>query len=125
MKRIETRDNEFIEQFRKSLQSSFPPVLNFAGDYYLGEEKGVKGLYFTLTSRFGVLYSNIANLERGQVIADIEDDFINEIIDNLIMNGVTFFNLLAFDSVDPKRVMREINAKNFRHSTPRKLLYQN
>lgn len=125
MKRIETRDNEFIMQFRKSLGSSFPPALDLKVDYYLGEEQGVKGLYFTITSRFGLLFRKIMQLEPRHVIADVEEEFMNMLINDLVMNGVTFLNLMAFDSIDPRRVDKEVKAKEFINSAPRKLIYQN
>lgn len=125
MKRIETRDNEFLMQFRKSVGSSFPPALDLKVDYYLGEDKGIKGLYITITSRFGILYRKIMQLKPSYVVADVEEEFMNIVIDELIMNGITFFNLLAFDSVNPRKVEKEIKAKEFKHSTPRKLIYQN
>jgi len=125
MKRIETRDNEFLMQFRKSLQDSFPPALDLKVDYYLGEDKGVKGLYITITSKFGTLYRKIIQLEPSHVVADVEEEFMNIIIDDLVTHGITFFNLMAFESVDPRRVDNEIKAKYFKHSTPRKLIYQN
>ena len=125
MKRIETRDNEFLMQFRKSLGSSFPPALDLKVDYYLGEDEGVKGLYIIIASRFGMLYRKVMQLKPSHVVADVEEEFMNIVIDDLIMNGITFFNLLAFDSVDPRKVNLEIHAKEFKHSTPRKLIYQN
>ncbi len=125
MKRIETRDNEFLTQFRKSLQDSFPSALDLKVDYYLGEDKGVKGLYITITSRFGTLYRKIIQLEPSQVIADVEEEFMSIIVDDLVTHGITFFNLLAFDSVDPRKVDIEIKAKHFKNSTPRRLIYQN
>ena len=125
MKRIETRDNEFLMQFRKSLGSSFPPALDLKVDYYLGEEKGVKGLYITITSRFGTLYKKIMQLEPSHVVADVEEEFMNVVIDDLIMNGVSFRNLLAFDSVDPAKVAQEVEAKDFINCAPLKLIYQN
>jgi hypothetical protein len=126
MKRIETRDNDFLVQFRKSLQSSFPHVLNITVDYYLGEDKkGKRGLYLTVTSKFGLLYRKVMNLTGGQTVYDVEGEFMNVVIDDLIMNGITFFNLLAFDSVDPRRVEKEIKATPFKHNAPRKFIYQN
>ena len=125
MKRIETRDNEFLMQFRNTIRDSFPPALDFKVDYYLGEDNGVRGLYFIITSRFGRLFTKIKNLKNGQVVYDIEEEFMNEVINDLIMNGVTFMNMLAFESVDPERVDKEVRAKMFRHNSPRKLLYIN
>ena len=125
MKRIETRDNEFLVQFRTILQSSFPPALDFKVDYYLGEDKGVRGLYFTMTSRFGTIFTRVKVLESGQVVYDIEEEFMNVVINDLILNGVTLLNINAFESVSPIRVDAEIKAKLFRHNAPRKFLYLN
>ena len=125
MKRIETRDNEFLMQFRKTLLDSFPPALDFKVDYYLGEDKGVRGLYFTMTSRFGVIFTRVKPLEVGQLVYDVEEEFMNRVINDLIMNGVTLLNVNAFESVSPARVDAEIKAKLFRHTAPRKFLYTN
>ena len=125
MKRIETRDNEFLMQFRKTLRDSFPHVLNFKVDYYLGEDKGVRGLYFTLTSKFGKLFVKTKALKSGEVIADIEEEFMNAVINDLIMNGITFVNMLAFESISDRKVETEIRAKDFINAPPRKLVFTN
>lgn len=125
MKRIENRDNEFLVQFRKSLRSSFPDALNIKVDYYLGEEQGTRGLYLTISSRFGMLYRKIMQLQGAQLPSDVEEEFMNVILDDLIMKGIAFFNMQAFDSVDPKKVEKEIYAKTFKHSSPRRLIYHN
>jgi hypothetical protein len=125
MKRIETRDNEFLMQFRKTIRSSFPPALDFQVDYYLGEDKGVQGLYFSITSRFGRIYTRIRNLKEGELVYEIEDEFMNQVINDLIINGLTLLNINAFESVSPERVGVEVKAKLFKHYAPRKLLYIN
>lgn len=125
MKRIETRDNEFLMQFRKILGDSFPDVLDFKVDYYLGEDKGVTGLYFILTSRFGRLFARTKPLKSGQTVYDIEEEFMNTVINDLIMNGITFVNMLAFESISNRKVEMEIKAKDFINSTPRKLIFAN
>ena len=125
MKRIETRDNEVLTQFRQSLKDSFPSALDMRVDYYLGEEDDKQQLCFSLTSRFGKIYSNTKVLQRGQLVSDVEEEFMNILINDLILNGITFLNNLAFESISPDRVNKEIRAKLFRHSTPRKFLYIN
>lgn len=125
MKRIETRDNEFLEQFRDTLRDSFPDALNLTIDYYLGEDKGVRGLHFTIISRFGLIYSKTTKMKDGETVLDVEEPFMNNVINDFIMQGISFFNLLAFDSVSPEKVVKEIEAVPFRNSTPRRLVYQN
>ena len=125
MKRIETRDNEFLMQLREILRNSFPPALDFKVDYYLGEDKGVKGLYFILTSKFGRLFARTRPLKSGQVVYDIEEEFMNTVINDLVMNGITFVNMLAFESVSNEMVAEQIKAKDFINNPPRKLIFAN
>jgi len=125
MKRIETRDNEFLEQFRASLRSSFPDALHFKVDYYLGENQGVRGLYFVISSKVGTVFTRIKPLGRSQVVADVEEEFMNEVIDSLVMTGVTFANLKEFESISPERVNHEVLAKSFMHTAPRKIIFLN
>ena len=125
MKRIETRDNEFLMQFRDTLRDSFPHALKLTVDYYVGEDKGVRGLYFTLTSRFGLLYSRTIKMKDGETVLDVEEPFMDKVINDLVLQGISFLNLLAFDSVNPEKVVREIEAVPFRSSSPRRLIYQN
>ena len=125
MKRIETRDNEFLTQFRQSLRDSFPLALALEVDYYLGEDNDKQGLYFIMTSRFGRIYTNIKPIKKGQVVYDVEEEFMNTVINDLILTGITFMNTIAFESINPERVENEIKAKLFRHSNPRKFLYIN
>ena len=126
MKRIETRENEFVVQFKELLKNSFPLVLNFKVDYYLGEDNnGKRGLYFTLTSKFGRIYTKIQPMKDSQVVYDIEEEFMDKVINDLMLTGVTFMNVKEFESINPQRVEREILAKDFIHNAPRKLLFIN
>lgn len=125
MKRIETRDNEFVEQFRKTLEDSFPIGLKFKVDYYLGEDKGVQGLYFSISSKFGRLFAKTKPLKSGQTVYDIEEEFMNAVINDLVINGVTFVNMLAFESISNIMVDQQVKARKFKNSTPRKLIFAN
>jgi hypothetical protein len=125
MKRIETRENEFVVQFKELLKNSFPHVLDFKVDYFIGEEKGVKGLYFTLTSRFGRIYTKIEPMKDHQNIYDVEEPFMDKVINDLMLTGVTLMNIKAFESIDPQRVNAEIRAEKFTNFSPRKLLFVN
>lgn len=125
MKRIETRDNEFLMQLRNMFRDSFPRVLKFKVDYYLGEDKGVTGLYFILTSKFGRLFAKTKPLMSGQTVYDVEDEFMNEVINDLVMNGIIFANILAFESIDYNKVNNDIQEKDFKNTIPRKLIFAN
>lgn len=126
MKRLETRENEFVVQFKELLKNSFPLVLNFEVDYYLGEDhNGRRGLYFTLTSKFGRIYTKIQLMDDSQVVYDIEEEFMDSVINDLVLTGVTFMNVKEFESINPVRVENEVRAINFIHTAPRKLLFIN
>ena len=126
MKRIETRENEFVVQFKELLKNSFPLVLNFKVDYYLGEDNnGKRGLYFTLTSKFGRIYTKIQPMKDSQVVYDIEEEFMDKVINDLMLTGVTFMNVKEFESINSLRVENEIRVKDFMHTSPRKLLFIN
>jgi len=125
MKRIETRDNEFLFQFRDTLRDSFTHALDLTVDYYVGEDKGVRGLYFTITSKFGMLYNKHVKLKNGETVYDVEEPFMDKVINDFVLQGISFLNLLAFDSVNPEKVVKEIEAVPFRNSAPRRLIYQN
>jgi hypothetical protein len=125
MKRIETRENEFVVQFKELLLNSFPHVLDFKVDYFVGEDKGVKGLYFTMTSKFGRIYTKIEEMKPHQTVYDLEEGFMDKVINDLMLTGVTFMNVKAFESISPRRVEAEIKAKHFVHSSPRKLYFTN
>ena len=126
MKRIETRENEFVVHFKEVLKNSFPLVLNFRVDYYLGEDKnGKRGLYFTLTSKFGRIYTKIQLMDDSQMVYDIEEEFMDKVINDLMLTGVTFMNIKEFESISPQRVENEVRAEQFMHNAPRKLLFIN
>ena len=126
MKKIEDRSGEFMEQFKKSILDSFPPALKIKVEFYLGEDdKGTRGLYFLITSSFGQSFTRIKPLRRGQVPTDVEEQFINECIDELVVAGITLFNIRAFESISPARVENETKSEIFRHHAPRKMLFLN
>lgn len=126
MKKIDALDNEFLIQFRQQLRDSFPVALALEVDYYLGEDdNGKRGLYFTIVSRFGRIYTRIQMFSGGQLIYDVEEEFMNAVINDLILNGITFLNNLAFESISLDRVNTEVKAKLFRHNSPRRFLYIN
>lgn len=131
MKRIETRENDFILHFKEMLENSFPNPLGFKVEYYVGEDKkGVKGLYFKLTSKqFGPVYIKFDKFDDDEdyhfSIFEKETKFINEIINDLVLAGVTFMKMEAFDSYRNSMVEKEIKEKPFRSRLPRKLLFIN
>ena len=66
MKKVESRENEFVEQLNKLLTSSFPPQVSFKTKYFIGEDTDSKkrGLYFELSSiNTGLIYSNLLEIK--------------------------------------------------------------
>jgi len=126
MKRIETRHNEFVEHFKTMLSNSFPPPLKYKVEYFVGEEKGTRGLYFGLTSKvFGGLYNRWEEVLPHETIADIEDEFIDKVINDLVLAGITFLNVEAHGEQSNARVGKEISKRPFRNTVPRKMLFVN
>ena len=127
MKKIEARDNEFIMHFKGVLKDSFPKPLDFKVDYYLGEDdKGTRGLYFYLESKqFGPIFSRFQGMKPSEVVYDIEEEFMNKVINDLVLAGVAMLNIKAFESQADKRLEYEMKSENFKNILPRKLLFIN
>jgi len=127
MKKIEARDNDFIVHFKEMLKESFPKPLDFRVDYYVGEDdKGARGLYFHIESiQFGTIFSRFHELKPEQVVYDIEEEFINRVINDLVIAGVTIMNVKAFETQANDRLEKELKSPTFRNIQPRRLLFIN
>jgi hypothetical protein len=125
IKKIEPRENEFTLQLQEMLGNAFPLALGYEVVYIIGEdEKGKRGLYFELNSKeFGKLYSKFMII--NTLASEIEDEFMNSVINDLVMAGVSLMNIASFNRTKDKSVITEINKSDFRNTLPKRLLFIN
>jgi hypothetical protein len=109
------------------LKNSFPRPLVYKVDCYLGEDrKGKRGLHFTLDCKpFGRVYSKFEYMLYGQTVDEFEDEFMNKVINDLVLAGVTFLNMEAHGGSANQRVADDIEAPRFKSRMPQKLLFIN
>ena len=130
IKKVKTRENEFVFHLREILDKFFPEPLGFEVEYYIGEDKrGTKGLYFNLTSnQFGKIYSKFGRFKDDNFEIDIlekEVAFVNEVIYDLVLAGVTLMKMEAFETYRSHMVEKEVGEEPFRNRVPRRLLFIN
>lgn len=93
IKELEIIDNEFVEQLQGLLNSSFSGLpIGFQVKYMIGEnELKERGLYFEIESKItNVVYSKFMKMKPYQTPADLEDKFMNEVLNDLVLAGITF-----------------------------------
>lgn len=126
IKRIETVENEFIEQLKQLLNSSFPEVLGFEVEYFIGEDKGIRGLYVEIKSKvFGIIYRKKEPMESYVLVSDIEEDFVNKVINDLVLGGISFLNGESVRQKQEKEMNRAIVDKKFKRIIPSRIIYMN
>jgi len=127
IRKIESRSNEFVVTLKKMIEVTFPAVLGYQVEYSLGEDQnGIKGLHFELTSKiFGKMYEKFAIMESHQTILDIEEDFMNIIINDFIIAGIGLFNLERFKEMQNKETAESIMKTPFKRYVPMLPIYFN
>lgn len=126
IKKIETINNEFIEQMRTLLMNSFPDFLGFEIEYFIGEDNGVKGLYVEIRSKmFGSVYRKKKNLKDRAFIMDVEEDFINGVINDLVVAGIVFLNGESVKHKKEKEMQDAVVSKKFKRIMPSRIFYVN
>ena len=89
-------ENEFVEQLRKLLTGFFPDTMPVGFDlkYFIGEDdKGIRGLYFEINSKnVGNIFFKFKPMKAWETPADHEERFISEIVNDLMLAGITFVN---------------------------------
>jgi len=126
MKKIEQLDNVFIDQLKMLIREALNPELNFSLDYYIGKDNnGVRGMCFDISSKFGLVFRRFAVMKGHEIVADIEEDFITKVLNDLVLAGITFMNVEAFARERDQNVAKDIYSKPFRHSLPRKIFFVN
>ena len=126
IKRIETVNNEFIEQVKTLLSNSFPDFFGFDVEYFIGEDHGTKGLYIEIKSKmFGTVYRKKKNLKDRAFLMDIEENFINEVINDLVIFGIVFLNGESVKHRKEQEMQEAIRSKKFKRIMPSRIIYQN
>lgn len=125
IRKIEPRENEFTMQLKEMLAESFPLALGHEVIYIIGEdEKGRRGLYFELNSkRLGKLYSKFMVIETA--VFEIEHEFMNEVINDLVLSGISFMNVQTYNKSRDVKLLDEITDGEFDNTVPRRLLFIN
>lgn len=93
IKELEIIDNEFVGQLQGLLNSSFNGLpIGFQVKYMIGEnELKERGLYFEIGSKItDTFYGKFLRMQPYQTPADLEDKFMSEIFNDLILGGITF-----------------------------------
>lgn len=129
IRKIETIENQFIEQIQSLLYNSFPKAVGFKVNYCIGEEEqqeGKKGLYIEVISKkFGLVYKKFKPMLDHQVVADVEDMFINNVINDLILAGMTFLNAEAITKRTIDKIGHEVSSKEFKSIIPSRIIFMN
>lgn len=93
LKELEIRDHEFVEQLKELLNISFSSLpTKFEIKLFTAiDPEGIRSMYFTIdTNLTGNIYIKRMDMKPFETPADIENDFINEVINDLILGGCTF-----------------------------------
>jgi hypothetical protein len=125
IRKLESRSNEFVEQFRQLLSNAFPPPLAFKTKYFLGEDKdsGKKGLYFELMFiGTGMLYSIFMQMKPHETVGDIEEQFVEKINADLTIAGIAYLNN---EAVRNRHITDQTRSPNFKSVVPSRIMYLN
>jgi len=116
---IEHREHEIVEQIKNLLHKT-PVVFNV--DYFLGEDvdSGVRSLHFNVSRQdIGSTFSVYRTLQTYEFPSDVEDHFMGETMNNLILAGLTWFSL------EKMRKASEVNIQDRVKITPGQVIYLN
>ena len=92
MVKIENRRHDVVDQIKKLIYETYPPILGYTVEYYMGEdtETGAISLIFHLHStKFGNLYRKTFQIPSGRNVYEFEPDFIGNILSDFVMLGTT------------------------------------
>lgn len=120
IRKIENRNNDFVTTFRNMVRTTFPAVLGYQVEYSLGEDQnGLRGLHFKMTSSlFGTIYEKFGIMESHQTVSDIEEEFMNIIINDFIIAGIGLYNFDKFKEMQNEKAGKSIVAQPFRRYVP-------
>jgi len=125
IKKLESGNHVFTEQFRRLLLHVFPRGMTFKTTYFIGEDtdSGAKGLYFELQiKKAGVLYMNFMELKDYEVVADIEDNFFASVTEDLMMAGVVH---LTNNGMRVAEMTDQVNSPAFKNVMPSPIIFLN
>ena len=90
--KIEDRENEMIDQIKTLISKSYPPMLGYNVEYFIGEGEDTQRtvLVFDMSSKaFGDLYKKMVFIRPPKTAMDYENDFIGKILTDFILLGTT------------------------------------
>ena len=131
VKKLETIHNEVIEQLNELLYNSFSKKMKVSIEYYIGEQdkqesEGKKGLYIEIISNlFGVIYERFELLKDHEVIADIENEFINKVINDFVLSGISFFNVQSMAKREQEYIKENTLSGKFKNVIPSHIIFLN
>ena len=126
--KIKNVKNELIEQIKKMLLSSFPKAFVFKIEYFTGEEPltNTRGLFINIVSdKYGLIYTKNQSMKSHETLYDIEEPFVNNVINDLVLIGLT---ILTNEAIRKQKIVEEekaIRAENFVNVIPNGLIYTN
>ena len=93
LRELEIRNHELARQLQMLLDSSFSDLgAGFKVSYFIGiDNEKIKYLCFSIDTKYlGNIYFKNKILRPYQTPSDIEEDFINGIMEDLLIAGCTF-----------------------------------
>lgn len=93
IKELEIRDHEFVGQLQRLLDISFSDLrIGFKIKYFIGvNPKDMKLLCLSIDTRYlGNIYFKCKEMKPYEIPSDVEEDFINEVVNDLLTGGCTF-----------------------------------
>lgn len=81
-----------VDQIRDLILKSYPPVLGFSVEYFVGEDQstGDNMLCFSMVStKFGQLYTKMLTMIPPKTASDYESDFVGSILSDFMLLGTT------------------------------------
>ena len=82
-----------IDQIKDLIRKSYPPVLGYNVEYYIGEEDKThhRVLVFEISSKaIENIYRKAVRMKSGTVVEEYEQDFIGKILSDFMVLGTTF-----------------------------------
>jgi hypothetical protein len=104
--KIEDRKNEMIDQIKSLINNSYPPMLGYKVEYFIGEGEDTQRtmLVFDMSTRaFGDLYKKMVYIRPPKTVNDYENDFVGKVLTDFILLGTTFLTNTVMASKAAKR----------------------
>jgi len=102
---LEHRESEFVERLKTTLNEAFNPIgMSFDINYFIGESTANKGkllCFIIQCSKTGIIYEKIIEMKPHETPMDVEDNFVDMIVGELLLSGVTFLNIEKIRTFNP------------------------